>query len=147
MPLAFCICTGCPACPAGRSSHTYDKATSAGKRCGPCAAVEQAKRDRRGNTTSRGYGSAHQRKREQLLDAFEPGQACARCGLPIRRKEDADLGHDDDDRSQYRGLEHSACNRATSGRSRRPARPAARPPIAAPAEDGAAGDDDWIGIA
>ena len=144
MPRGWCICSGCSACPPDRRSHTYDVDAVPGKRCGPCQAVEQAKRDRRGNTTSRGYGSAHQRKRKQLVAAFEPGQPCARCGEPIWRAEDADLGHTDD-RSGYRGLEHAAeCNRSAGAKSRRTT---ARPPMPTPAEADDSDDGDWIGIA
>jgi hypothetical protein len=110
-------------------------------RCPTHQAAADRKRNARGNTTARGYGAAHQRKREQLLAAFQPGQPCARCGQPIASADDADLGHDDSDRSQYRGLEHKRCNRATSGRSRRGNQSAARPPIATPAA--ASGADDW----
>jgi hypothetical protein len=56
------------------------------------------------------------RRVARLVDA---GLAvCVRpgCGLPIRPGEPWDLGHDDFDRSVYRGPEHRACNRATAGR-------------------------------
>lgn len=106
MPKRFCI--GC--------GTLYDRDATRTQRCPNCQPAATAARNARGNTTRRGYGSQHQALRRQLLDAFQPGQPCARCGQPIRAKADAQLGHDDHDRSRYRGLEHVACNEATSGR-------------------------------
>src|SRR5262245_35443390 len=76
------------------------------------------------STTSRGYGAGHQAVRRELAALVASGQArCARCGDPIRRGQDWDLGHDDADRGSYSGPEHryaSDClmggNRATAGR-------------------------------
>lgn len=67
----------------------------------------------RRTTAQRGYDYAHQ----QLRRAWEPRVAagsvrCARCRRPIRPGSDWDLGHDDNDRSKYRGPEHQRCNRA-----------------------------------
>ena len=113
MPRRICICTGCPACTG--KPHTYDKTTSPGKqRCRPC----QQKADARPNTTARGYGSQHQQLRAQLLDAFVPVQPCWRCGRPIARKADAQLGHDDNNRTRYRGLEHTKCNEGAPNKRR-----------------------------
>lgn len=81
-------------------------------RCPPCAtAYEQ----QRGSRQQRGYDAAHDRQRNALKPDVEAGLVnCWRCGLPITGP--WDLGHDDVDRSVYRGPEHQACNRAVSGR-------------------------------
>ena len=71
----------------------------------------------KGSTTERGYGAAHQKLRKQIKPDVDAGRAnCWRCGLRIERGQAWDLGHDDDDRSRYRGPEHVACNRATVNR-------------------------------
>jgi uncharacterized C2H2 Zn-finger protein len=133
----------------------FDRDLTGTMRCPRCQVVADRQRDaQRGSTAQRGYGSAHQRKRAELVAAFVPGQPCARCGRPIARAEDADLGHTDD-RSGYRGLEHAAeCNRAAGGKSRRGSRqPASAPGLYLDDEDGDADgaggqdDGDWIGIA
>jgi hypothetical protein len=69
-------------------------------------------------TTQRGYGARHKKLREQSARTVQAGNAtCWRCGQPITPTEPWDLGHDDYDRTQYRGPEHRACNRATNGRT------------------------------
>lgn len=82
-----------------------------------------------GNTTQRGYGAPHQRIRKHYEALVRSGKAiCWRCDLPIAPDAKWDLGHDDNDRTQYRGPEHvgrecpAGGNRATAGR-RQPARP------------------------
>src|SRR5262245_9435285 len=64
-----------------------------------------------------GYGGVHRATRARFARTVLTGGArCWRCGLPILPGEAWDLGHDDDDRSRYRGPEHVACNRPTHAR-------------------------------
>ena len=71
-------------------------------------------------TKQRGYGWEHEKRRKAAARTVAAGLAvCWRCNRPIAPGEPFDLGHDDYDRSVYRGPEHQACNRATSGRRRR----------------------------
>lgn len=63
------------------------------------------------------YCSHHQAIRAMWLPYVANGKVdCWRCGNKIAPTEPWDLGHDDHDRRRYRGPEHWACNRATSGR-------------------------------
>lgn len=84
---------------------------------------------RSAGTVARGYGAAHKRRRRADAELVEAGHGvCWRCGLPIvpRKIRRADgrlvsnwhLGHDDFDRSLYRGPEHERCNTVAAGRSR-----------------------------
>ena len=73
-----------------------------------------AQRDPR-TTTERGYGWQHQQLRAALLAAYSPADLCWRCRRPLGPDPSLlDLGHEDGDKTRYRGLEHSACNRATN---------------------------------
>ena len=68
------------------------------------------------------YGAVHQAKRRSLATFVAMGKArCARCGKPICRDEQWDLGHVDGDPTRWSGPEHWRCNRATppSGPGRR----------------------------
>jgi hypothetical protein len=70
-----------------------------------------------GNTTERGYGAAHQAKRREYQRVVDAGAAeCWRCGDPVPPGSEWQLGHDDDDRSKYRGVECIPCNEGTGGR-------------------------------
>jgi len=79
----------------------------------------------RPTTAERGYGHAHQKLRRREARKVAAGLAhCWRCLSEGKSEEEAwiapdadwDLGHDDKDRSIYRGPEHAACNRRTSSR-------------------------------
>ena len=66
----------------------------------------------------KGYGWPHQKRRESLKARVASGLvACARCGETIQPGEPWDLGHDDFDRSVYKGPEHRVCNRRAAGRA------------------------------
>ena len=57
-----------------------------------------------GTTMARGYGHSHQQIRKRLEPFVRARRAtCWRCGLPITTDQQWDLGHDDSDRSKYRG--------------------------------------------
>lgn len=66
-----------------------------------------------GGTSARGYGPAHRRLRAKLAPSVDAGLVdCWRCGQRIQVGQAWDLGHDDNDRSIYRGPEHAGpCNR------------------------------------
>lgn len=77
----------------------------------------------KGTTTQRGYGAKHQGLRRQWQARIDAGElvTCWRCAEeghphPIIPGDEWDLGHDDTDRSHYRGPECQRGNRATSGR-------------------------------
>ncbi len=80
-----------------------------------------------GSSSARGYGWQHQKLRAQYLPMVQAGKAiCWRCGERISPAMQWDLGHDDNDRTKYRGPEHALAkdckaggNRATSGRNRK----------------------------
>lgn len=71
------------------------------------------------SNTERGYGTDHRRRRAQVKPAVDRHEVeCWRCGElitpdPALTGDGWDLGHDDHDRTKYRGPEHQACNRAT----------------------------------
>lgn len=71
-----------------------------------------------GNTTERGYGAQHQQMRAKYQRVVDAGAAeCWRCGTPIKPGEAWHLGHDDNDRTKYRGVECPPCNLGTGGRN------------------------------
>ncbi len=80
-------------------------------------------------TGGRGYGRVHVLARRAWQLELERGAVvrCARgaeckqavlLGGVVHAHEPWDLGHVDDDRTQYSGVEHAGCNRATAGRQR-----------------------------
>lgn len=87
-----------------------------GHRCPKHAAAHERER---GTRQQRGYGAGHQRLRVEWEPRVATGTVpCARCGELIAAGERWDLGHDDHDRTKYRGPEHAdRCNRAAAGRS------------------------------
>nr|WP_280371139.1 AAA family ATPase [Nocardia wallacei] len=69
-------------------------------------------------TAQRGYGQEHRKQREALVPLVQSGKAtCWRCRRPIHPLAAWDLGHDDHDRTKYRGPEHVSCNRGAGGRA------------------------------
>ena len=82
-----------------------------------CLAHRREREQARGSRQARGYGTKHVRTRAQWAPIVATGLVkCWRCGDLIGGSEPWDLGHDDQDRSRYRGPEHVGCNRRTSGR-------------------------------
>lgn len=78
-----------------------------------------------------GYGHRHQQERARLLAALRDGDPCPRCGGPMFRTDELDVGHvvDVADGGAHgpRRLEHAACNRsagAAAGNRRRAGAPA-----------------------
>lgn len=72
---------------------------------------------RRPTAHRRGYDVKHRKIRAQVAPLVNAGGVtCWRCGKTIETGSEWDLGHDDNDRTIYRGPEHRACNRATKGR-------------------------------
>lgn len=83
-------------------------------KCADCRAEVEVSR---GTPEERGYGPAHRALRKKWLPLVAQGHvACWRCGEPISPGDPWDLGHDDRNRSVYRGPEHERCNRAASAR-------------------------------
>lgn len=88
-------------------------------------------------TAERGYGQQHRKQREALVPIVAAGKAtCWRCLAQGRTPAEArilpgqpwDLGHDDHDRTKYRGPEHVSCNRSAGGRSSAETRKSSGPP-------------------
>lgn len=71
----------------------------------------------RGTRQQRGYDAPHDRLRADYQSRMDAGEAfmCWRCTRPIDPAA-WHLGHDDEDRTKYRGPECEPCNLATSSR-------------------------------
>jgi hypothetical protein len=79
----------------------------------------KAARKSQSGTRLRGYGADHKRLRAIWAKVVESGDAyCARCGKWISPGSPWDLGHDDKDRTKYKGPEHRKCNRGAPGIAR-----------------------------
>lgn len=74
-----------------------------------------------GRTIANGYGKEHKRLRAEYAARMDNGEIffCWRCRRVVNPSRPWDLGHDDLDRSVYRGPEHVGCNRATRRRQNR----------------------------
>jgi hypothetical protein len=117
---------------------------AASTRCPACTRLQYRARDqRRPSTAERGYGTAHQALRTQWKPRVEAGEAtCWRCTQPILPGTPWDLGHDDEDRTRYRGPEHVKCNRSTASRGNRHGRDQQFPAI--PGDGDQAHSRDWL---
>jgi hypothetical protein len=78
--------------------------------------------------TAAKYNHRHQQARLAALARMADGQACCRCGRPMRRAYShlLDLDHNDHDPTTYRGLAHRGCNRAAGAVKGNHARSAVR---------------------
>lgn len=82
-----------------------------------CTAHRVQRERTRGTRQQRGYDREHDELRAQWQPLVAQGTIlCWRCRTLIGPDQPWDLGHDDSDRSKYRGPEHQHCNRATRGR-------------------------------
>lgn len=89
--------------------------------CRPCRSAHQAQLPGRKLTSvEKGYDWQHKLLRAEFMDRMKRGERfdCWRCDVRIDPSLPWDLGHDDEDRTVYRGPEHVGCNR---GKSPRPA--------------------------
>lgn len=102
MALRVCAESGCP---------EFTRSTR-------CAEHTRAKDRARGTRQERGYDSRHVRLRAEYQRRMDAGVRfeCWRCGDEINPQL-WHLGHDDHDRSIYRGPECEPCNTATNGRA------------------------------
>lgn len=73
---------------------------------------------KRGTRQTRGYDAAHDRLRTHWQARIDAGEVvyCWRCKTRRITGRAWHLGHDDQDRTRYRGPECVPCNTATAGR-------------------------------
>jgi hypothetical protein len=77
------------------------------------------------------YGYQHQKLRAQYAVVVDAGDGyCWRCATHITPGQAWHLGHDDDDRTVYRGIECVPCNLSAAGRKRQQMQP--KPGLRAP---------------
>lgn len=108
--MRVCAQPGCP---------TLIPADTRGGRC----VAHQRQADRaRGSAAARGYGTAHRRLRASYQQRMNAGErfTCWRCETHDVDPSNWQLGHCDDDRTNYHGPECPAGNQATSGRTQCP---------------------------
>ena len=100
--------------PAGRRCLDCPRIITTGNRCPDHT---RARDKARGTRQARGYGTTHTRLRAHYQARMNAGETftCWRCDEPIDPNA-WHLGHDDHDRTKYRGPECIGCNTATSGR-------------------------------
>jgi hypothetical protein len=103
----------------GTPSGTQSAVSAAPVHVGRLGGEGQPAMTNRGNTTARGYGHEHQKWHQKLRKQVAAliaagGAVCWRCGRGILPGMKWDLGHDDNDRSIYRGPEHARCNRSSA---------------------------------
>jgi predicted kinase len=97
-----------------RPQWTYGAITNWYKRTQPTDRPTRTPRSKR-STTERGYGYHHRQVRAAVKPHVDAGEAtCWRCGNRILPGTPWDLGHDDEDRTRYRGPEHRDCNRSSA---------------------------------
>lgn len=82
-----------------------------------CTDHTRAKDKARGTRQQRGYDAAHDKLRADYQRRMDAGEThtCWRCSRPINPNA-WHLGHDDHDRTMYRGPECPPCNLATATR-------------------------------
>lgn len=69
------------------------------------------------SSTARGYGAPHRALRAEWQRVVDAGAAeCWRCGREVKPGDEWHLGHDDNDRTKYRGVECPKCNTEHGGR-------------------------------
>jgi len=71
-----------------------------------------------GSTFANGYTKRHEAERKRWKPKVDAGLVnCWRCGQWLDPAQPWDLGHDDQDRTKYRGPECIACNRGAGARA------------------------------
>ncbi len=96
----------CPTCGADFNRRQHNQIY-----CSPDCRPSNRWRDHVASADERGYGREHRALRRQWAKVVAKGEThCWRCGVWLNPAEPWHLGHDDDDRSQYRGPECVPCN-------------------------------------